>query len=530
MFESKVSSSEICLGYQGEHLARKLIFDVSETINNFSDKGTFSILNLRSGESTPYYIDGSCCVYKAETKELEWIITGIETDVFGAAGKCEIHYVVDGKTIKPGTYNTIVHEGLGEAGARPNSTQSWVNKVTSSTTSIELAIKELEALITRAEQLSEDAKNITTKPPYIGENGTWWVWDVDQNAYVDSGKESFTADAVRYQKIQDLTDKEKEQARANIGAGTSDFSGRFSDLIDVPEDTNFGDLITETTAAISRSKSNEREVIAFRSAINGFDFLVSDPYPNANGLREVSLAVDFDGKVHTGKIVVDNEFTINDNIRINQLTTDQKIPRYLSGNVTPIDFVRIRDKYIDMVNAVTDGSSTELYDSDNKPLYWAQDITNCDYTNSGYPAINGTQVSITTINTGFPVKVYNYTETKKLSMFLDGDNAHNPHIVFGESRLITEEGSHIVKTKDGFEVYNFGSNGEKKGMFIGDRYVDFAGIRKPTEIIINRAELKVGLEGGYGYTYKFGYNDNGDIISLTDSQNHVIRLDVGREE
>ena len=54
---------------------------MSETVDNFSDKGVFSILNLRSGESTPYYVDSSCCIYKAETKELEWIITDIETDV-----------------------------------------------------------------------------------------------------------------------------------------------------------------------------------------------------------------------------------------------------------------------------------------------------------------------------------------------------------------------------------------------------------------------------------------------------------------
>lgn len=529
MFESKVSSNEICLGYQGEHLARKLIFDVSETVNNFSDKGVFSILNLRSGENTPYYVDSNCCVYKAETKELEWIITDIETDVFGAAGKCEIHYVVDGKTIKPGTYNTIVHEGLGEAGVRPNSTQSWVNKVTDSATSIELAIKELEALIARAEEVSEDAKNITTKPPYIGENGTWWVWDINQNIYVDSGKESFTADAVRYQKIQDLTDKEKEQARANIGAGTSDFSGRFSDLIDVPEDTNFGDLITDTMAAIDRSKSNEREVIAFRRAIDGFAFDVSEPYPNVNGLREVSLAIDFDGKVHTGSIIIDEELAIDDNLRINQLATDQKIPKFLAKDLSDLDFVRIKDRYIYMYNAKTDGSVIELTSSDGKNLYWANDITNCNFNNSGYPVINGRQVSITTHNTGFPVQVYKYTETAMFQAYLDEKNSHNPHLILGSCRDPLEEGVHILKSKDGLEIYNL-DGGKKTGLFAGEQYLDFAGIRRPTRISVTRSGLGVDLEGGFGYRYEFGYDEQGQIVTLTDHTGHVIRLDIGLEE
>lgn len=35
---------------------------------------------------------------------------------------------------------------------------------------------------------------------------------------------------------QTLTDAQKQQARANIGAGTSDFSGSYNDLSDVPSE------------------------------------------------------------------------------------------------------------------------------------------------------------------------------------------------------------------------------------------------------------------------------------------------------
>lgn len=40
--------------------------------------------------------------------------------------------------------------------------------------------------------------------------------------------------AVQYGKAQSLSDAEKQQARANIGAGTSDFSGSYNDLTNKP--------------------------------------------------------------------------------------------------------------------------------------------------------------------------------------------------------------------------------------------------------------------------------------------------------
>lgn len=42
--------------------------------------------------------------------------------------------------------------------------------------------------------------------------------------------------AVQYGKAQSLSDSEKQQARTNIGAGTSDFSGSYNDLTNVPSE------------------------------------------------------------------------------------------------------------------------------------------------------------------------------------------------------------------------------------------------------------------------------------------------------
>jgi hypothetical protein len=41
-------------------------------------------------------------------------------------------------------------------------------------------VPELEGMIDEVETLSKN-------PPYIGQNGNWWVWDTETGAYVDSG-------------------------------------------------------------------------------------------------------------------------------------------------------------------------------------------------------------------------------------------------------------------------------------------------------------------------------------------------------
>ena len=55
------------------------------------------------------------------------------------------------------------------------------------------------------------------------------------NAQTTAGNAKTAADnAVKYTTSQDLTDAQKQQARTNIGAGTSSFSGSYNDLTDKP--------------------------------------------------------------------------------------------------------------------------------------------------------------------------------------------------------------------------------------------------------------------------------------------------------
>lgn len=67
--------------------------------------------------------------------------------------------------------------------------------------------------------------DITTDGKYLSNDGTKAIWaDVEVEA----------KDAVLYTR-QDLTDTQKQQARDNIGAGTSSFSGSYNDLTNKPD-------------------------------------------------------------------------------------------------------------------------------------------------------------------------------------------------------------------------------------------------------------------------------------------------------
>lgn len=129
---------------------------------------------------------------------------------------------------------------------------------------------ELPTAFSRAEERITAASE---HPPVPGENGCWMIWDVSAGAYRQSdvpvtvapvdrtadmtqpvGRDQdgrlWTApggggggdeNAVRYT-AQELDDAQKAQARENIGAGTSSFSGAYHDLSGKPTipDGNLG--------------------------------------------------------------------------------------------------------------------------------------------------------------------------------------------------------------------------------------------------------------------------------------------------
>lgn len=104
----------IPIGYVGENLARCLVFDLSECVEQFGDGG-FVISFLRHGDELPYLV--------TNTDRLEdnaiWNITDTDTAVDGY-GLVQLQYIVDDVVCKSALYRTVTFESNGITGDVPD--------------------------------------------------------------------------------------------------------------------------------------------------------------------------------------------------------------------------------------------------------------------------------------------------------------------------------------------------------------------------------------------------------------------------
>lgn len=161
MLEVTSLCGQICLGKQGENLARMVSFDEPEQWKSAFGKGKCELVHQRSEDSAPYPV-----VLDVENGKVCWKITNADTAMIGE-GKCELHYIVDDVVVKSKIWTTTVLPSLGDNVTEPPEPQkAWVDQVLNAAEMVESA---------------------TTHQPMIGENKNWFVWDSNTQEYVDSG-------------------------------------------------------------------------------------------------------------------------------------------------------------------------------------------------------------------------------------------------------------------------------------------------------------------------------------------------------
>lgn len=150
--------AEIQLGRWDEHLARCVVFDISQWRQIYGE-GTVQLLHQRCGDSAPYP-----CAVEVTGTQVRWTVS--ETDVaLSGRGCAELRYYVGETRVKSEIYHTRTKQSMGNAGMIPDEpSRGWVEQV-------------LDAAL-RAEQAAG-------KGPVI-QNGTWWVWDAEKQQYTDT--------------------------------------------------------------------------------------------------------------------------------------------------------------------------------------------------------------------------------------------------------------------------------------------------------------------------------------------------------
>lgn len=145
----------IVLGRRGEHLARRITFDMSEWQATYGE-GTVHLLAQRSEDEMPYP-----CAVSVQDKAVQWAVRDADVAMPGY-GRLELQYRVGDTVVKSELYRTLTMEAMGEAGPiPPDPEKSWVERV-------------LQASLA-AEQSAKEAKEAIKQSVTIGDNGNWFI-------------------------------------------------------------------------------------------------------------------------------------------------------------------------------------------------------------------------------------------------------------------------------------------------------------------------------------------------------------------
>lgn len=278
---------------------------------------------------------------------------------------------------------------------------------------------------------------------------------------------------------------------------------------------------------------------ALETLVNGIRFTVSDPI-NGGGYRYVTMTLTVGNNTYTGVVMIDGNVDVSGQLsaealyatlgdiarlKVDSLSTKRSIPKYLAGDTSDDNYIDIQEQHITLRRAWTDGSTEQARDDFGALLYWEQDISGATLGTDGYPYVNGARVFITTEVTDYPVMVYSYDSGDRLKIFFDESNNYGPRMVWGEG----DGGSagngrgYLEKLGLSFDIYNKGTDGVKRGMFMGNEYVDIVGERLPTKMVSSGNTLTVTYQGGITRTFTFTERDG--KVTAVSFDGHTVELE-----
>lgn len=146
-----MKESTLRLGYQGEDERTRVIFDLSDLIEEFG-AGTVSLLVVR-----PWEKDGSPVVIsQGENGQYYWDVTDADLQNEGG-GEAQIVFIPEGRVAKTHIWKTIVSRSISETENPPEPWQGWVDQVLDAAAEVEQTAQEIPTLIDTALQEAKDS-------------------------------------------------------------------------------------------------------------------------------------------------------------------------------------------------------------------------------------------------------------------------------------------------------------------------------------------------------------------------------------
>lgn len=311
----------------------------------------------------------------------------------------------------------------------------------------------------------------------------------------------------------------------------------------------FNRKIAETKATITKTSEE------INLKVEGLDGRVSDVTQTVDGISlSVTSSSSPDGETtakitlkvgpnnYTGYIKLDGNVDVSGqlsadalyaalgdiaDLTVDRLSTSRRVAKYLAGDKSDDNFVRIHDQYIEFVSGVYADGTAQAENPHGALLYWESDPSGASIGSDGYPYVNGERIFTTTTKTNWPVMIYTYTELVKRSIAFeqDGNGTYTPVDVFGAGNADGTNKARMLKSADGLELTYATKGGNQIGFLMGNSgYTDIMGLRKSTGL--NFSEWDSGrfyerIDGDdTRYAYNVEFDSQGRPIKIRDSTGH----------
>lgn len=255
-------------------------------------------------------------------------------------------------------------------------------------------------------------------------------------------------------------------------------------------------LITKTSEEISlKVEGLDGRVSDVTQTVDGISLSVtSSSSPDGETTAKITLKVGPNN--YTGYIKIDGNVNVSGqlsadalyaalgeiaDLTVDRLSTSRRVVKYLAGDKSDDNFVRIHDQYIEFVSGVYADGTAQAENPHGALLYWESDPSGASIGSDGYPYVNGERIFTTTTKTNWPVMIYTYTELVKRSIAFeqDGNGTYTPVDVFGAGNADGTNKARMLKSADGLELLYTASNGSQAGLKADTSgYLDLYGMRR----------------------------------------------------
>ena len=163
MINTLVDNGTIRLGYVSDNEATRIQFPIANTYALFGSGGDWYLLNRRPEDPDAYAVPATQIT--TDDDFLYWTLAAYDVAQYGN-GECQLQYRIGDVVKMTQKWRTAVSSSLVDGGVVPTPYETWLD--------------DLAEIAGRCEEAAGHY-------PYIGDNGDWYVWDVDAEEFVDTG-------------------------------------------------------------------------------------------------------------------------------------------------------------------------------------------------------------------------------------------------------------------------------------------------------------------------------------------------------